>query len=341
MISGFLSYRYDDVGNDVAEKLRGILSEADIFCRDGKEVESNTDKGSLNEQIESIIKECDILVALFIDDHESPYIAMEAMHAKTLGKPIILATMGEVNSRSLGLFSHYYRIRLDDPWSAFKNLLNTVNQVKTQLSFLNTPTFSHLADENEIDKEGWPDYVRKELKKIRAEVANLKFSSAIELSNTLLSEYDDCWRAEMAISGCLVHLRRYDEASDHYDHVSSKYHNNPVALSYCNNNKAWLLGEREPTNNSKKYIQEKIKLYKNSIDLHPRPIPYFNLIYNCLLIEDVEKAEQAMIGFLDNFPDQLAMLRKQARLQGAEFVHAVSKSKWLTALLLPKGDKDD
>jgi hypothetical protein len=238
-----------------------------------------------------------------------------------------------------GLISHQYNILLSRSGiNIAADLLRAINEIKRKRAISIEPTYSQHSAILEIDGEGWIREVREKLSKLREMITNQEFTIGLTLATQVIAEHQDCWRAYIAKSACLVHLHKYDEADNVLDEVIRNFSSHRRALSHAFQNKGWV-SQRRATRFIEFEAEYRVECYRQSISYEPRVAVYINLIHTLLMLNRVHEAESELANCLREFPEARSEFLEQVNIQGADFIEQITKSRLLASILFPKNSK--
>jgi hypothetical protein len=126
----------------------------------------------------------------------------------------------------------------------------------------------------------WSPTVAELLSQLRALLVEERLVEALELGRVLCRRYPKDWRFSVYLSTVLVRLKAFDEANALLDAIVVAFSDNPRAISYAYQNKAYLtsLGGGE----EQRSAEEQLRLYQLSLGYEPRPSAYVGAV-SCLL----------------------------------------------------------
>jgi tetratricopeptide (TPR) repeat protein len=212
--------------------------------------------------------------------------------------------------------------------------INTIKKKRAIALLSPEPTLSAHTSTTEIDSEGWIFEVRELLRQLRDLISSLEFTLALDLSNQIIDNHQDCWRAYIAKSACLVNLHRYDDAQRVLQETIEKFPSHPRALSHAYQNLGWVF-ERKVSGVDASNIRSRVQAYQMSLSFEKRLGVFVNLIYSLLRLDNITEADSEFVECLNAFSGTKAEFLRRVDLEGSCFVQEIGKSRLISAFVFP------
>ncbi len=336
MLRGFISYKYDSAGKELAALVRKLMETLRVEVVDGTDLMPGQ---PIDTQICERITNCHFLLCLRSKVSEGDYLDSEAGFARGNDIPVIHICDSGATRR--GIFGTDYVISLErGEFSAAIELANSINRVKHQQNLSAEPPVNHHSPVATIEAEGWPDATKKKIYEIRAAFDGSLFQDALDKATALYSD-TNCWRAAVARSAALLNLGQYDEADDWLEQVipSLAGNNRALALAYHNKGGCIIYRPFENRTSRKEAVRRAASYYEQSVALEPIFFVYIDLVLSYLEAGALRKAEAAFGKFLNYWPDAREQLRQEVEARGSQFVQLVCKSQLIADILYPQSQK--